>query len=106
MNIRLKEGRLFNKSIQTDRVESVIITKLFANKMNWNHPLQQTFEIDSVKRVVIGVVKDFQYEGYYSIMEPVLFTITPEETYKFISIKTEAGTEKQTEAFLKTAWKE
>ncbi|MEK6783799.1 MAG: ABC transporter permease [Bacteroidota bacterium] len=106
MNLRLKEGRLFNKSIQTDRVESVVITELFAKKMNWDHPLNETFEVDSVKRVVIGIVENFQYEGFYNIIEPVMFSSTPEENYRFISVKTEEGKEKQTEAFLKTTWKE
>jgi hypothetical protein len=106
MNLRLKEGRLFNKSIQTDRIESVVVTELFAKKMNWDHPLQQIFEIDSVKRVVIGVVKNFHYEAFYKIMEPVMFSIAPEENFRFISVRTEVGKEKQTEAFLKTTWKE
>lgn len=106
MNLRLKEGRLFNTAIQTDHVESVVITELFAKKMNWDHPLQQTFEIDGVNRVVIGVVKNFQYEAFYKIMEPVMFSITPEENYKFISVKSEPGSEKKTEAFLKATWKE
>ena len=106
MNLRLKEGRVFDKAIQTDRMESVIITELFAKKMNWDHPLQQTFELDGVKRVVIGVIKNFQYEGFYNVMEPVMFSITPEENYKFVSIRTEPGQEKQTESFLKATWKE
>jgi ABC-type antimicrobial peptide transport system permease subunit len=59
-----------------------------------------------VKRVVIGVLKDFQYESFYNVMEPAMFSITPEENFMFVSVKTEPGEEKQAEAFLKTTWKE
>jgi hypothetical protein len=38
--------------------------------MGWENPLNQTFEYDSIKRNVIGVVKNFNYTDFYRSVLP------------------------------------
>ena len=104
MNIRLKEGRSFDRTIQSDEVESVIINETFATAMGWSEPLGQSFELDSVKRFVIGVVKDFHYEGFYNILGPVLFRITQEDDFNFLAIQVSEGHLNKTQGQVKSIW--
>lgn len=106
MNFRLKEGRFFTKEIQSDFSESVIVTESFVEKMNWKEPLKESFEYDSVKRYVIGVVYDFHYNGFYNPVSPVMFTIANEDDFRFLALRTTQGKVEDTEAYLKQSWKE
>ncbi len=106
MNMRLKEGRFFKKEIETDNRESVIINESFAKHMNWRQPLKQSFEYDSVKYYVVGVVYDFHYSGFYNITLPVIFRVAPENNFRFLSLRTGPNKQAEVESFLKGAWKE
>ncbi len=105
MNVRLKEGRLFDKAIQSDVIESAVVNEKFVSTMGWKKPIGQVFEYDSVKRVVIGVVQNFHYDDFYRDILPVMFSVTTEENYNYMSIKVEAGNTLATEAWLREAWK-
>lgn len=91
MNIRMKAGRSFDPTIQSDEIESVIINETFAKTMGWTNPVGQLFQIDSVKRNVIGVVEDFHYEGFYDPLGPVLFRISSEDDFNFLVLQVRAG---------------
>ncbi len=104
MNIRLKEGRSFDQTIQSDEVESVIINETFAKTLGWSNPIGQAFELDSVKRYVIGVVEDFHYEGFYHVLGPVLFRIANEDDYNFLAIQVRAGHVYETQELVKSTW--
>lgn len=104
MNLRIKNGRFFDESIQSDKQESVIVNSVFAKEMNWDNPIGQSFEYDSIKRYVIGVVEKFHYDDFYASVSPVMFVITPEENFKYIVTKAESGTTVATEEFLRQSW--
>jgi putative ABC transport system permease protein len=106
MNIRLKEGRFFDKNIQSDIEEGVIVNESFVKKMDWKMPLKESVLLDSTKHYVIGVVKDFHYDGFYNPTGPVMFTICREDDFRFLSLRINQGSLIETEAFLKTTWKE
>lgn len=91
MNIRVIEGRSFDQTIQSDKVESVVINETFAKNMGWINPVGQFFELDSVKRSVIGVVDDFHYEGFYNVLGPVMFRIASEDDFNFLVLQVRAG---------------
>lgn len=104
MNIRLKEGRLFDRKIASDEIESIIINESFAEKMGWDKPIGQTIEFDSVRRNVIGVVEDFHYEGFYNALGPVLFRITPEDNYRYLVVNVKESHVNETQEQIKAAW--
>lgn len=104
MNIRLKEGRFFDRSIQSDADESVIINEAFAKKLGWDNPVGQYFEFDSLRRYVVGVVHDFHYEGFYNTLGPVLFRIVPEDDFNYLIVNIKPNQLNQTEAVIRSAW--
>lgn len=105
MNLRLKEGRLFDRAIQSDKIESVVVNESFVRKMGWTKPLNQSFEFDSLKRYVIGVVADFHNDDFYVKVDPAVFTISSGD-FRYLVVKAEAGRVKETFDFLKKRWKE
>lgn len=104
MNIRLKEGRFFDRSIKSDEIESIIINEAFAKKLGWDKPIGQTLEFDSLRRNVIGVVEDFHYEGFYSVLGPVLFRVIPEDKYNYLVVNVKESRLNETEDQIKQAW--
>lgn len=104
MNLRLKEGRLFDRNIQSDKVESVIINETFAKKLGWVNPIGEHFEFDSARRYVIGVVKDFHYEGFYNNLGPVLLRISPEDKFHYLTVQIKSGHLNETQDQIKSAW--
>lgn len=105
MNLRLREGRFFDTSIQSDLVESVIVNETLVRTMKWEKPLGQIVEHDSIKRVVIGVVADFHFRDFYKGLLPVMFTIVPESEFDYLAIKTSEAAAAETEAWLREEWK-
>lgn len=105
MNMRLKEGRFFDRNIQSDQIESVIVNEAFVEKMGWQgSAINQSFEFDSLKRYVVGVVENFHYDGFYDPLGPVLFRITPEEKFTYLTVQVRAGHLNETEDKIKSAW--
>jgi putative ABC transport system permease protein len=106
MNIRLKEGRSFDKTIQSDKIESVIVNETFAKTLGWTNPVGQVFEFDSVKRHVIGVVNDFHYEEFYHVLGPALFRIAHEDDFNFLAMQVTAGQVNDVQEQAKSVWAE
>lgn len=106
MNLRLKSGRLFDEKIASDHQESVVVNESFAKTMGWSQPLNQSFEMDSVKRYVVGVLEDFYYDDFYNAIGPVVITIAPENTFRVLAVKAEADQVGTVHEFIKKAWKE
>jgi ABC-type antimicrobial peptide transport system permease subunit len=106
MNFRLKAGRFFDKKIESDNRESVIVNEVFVERMNWTDPLSASFEFDSTRYYVVGVVHDFHYQGFYNVTLPVIFKVGPEENYRYLSVRATAGQTAETDYFLQQSWKE
>jgi ABC-type antimicrobial peptide transport system permease subunit len=106
LGLQIDEGRSFDKTIESDKVESVIVTDLFAKEMGWVNALNQEVKIDSSNYFVIGVLSNFYFEGFYDKMIPAVFMITPEENFRFIAMKVAAGEVSKTEEYVAGVWKE
>ena len=88
MNLRLKEGKFFEKDASYPSKYAVINEK-FAAKMNWDEPLGQRFtHNDSLDYYVIGVIEDFYTRNFHEEPNPAFFTIGQEEDFKFFIVKT------------------
>jgi putative ABC transport system permease protein len=106
MNLRLSEGRFFDKAIQSDQIESVVVNENFVRAMGWDNPINKIIKQDSIQRQVIGVVKNFHYTDFYREVLPVMFTITPESSFRYLALKVNEGSVEETETLLKSTWKE
>jgi ABC-type antimicrobial peptide transport system permease subunit len=105
MNIRLKAGRFLDETIESDKLESAVVNEKFVNKMGWTNAIGKSFLCDSVKRYVVGVVTDFYYDDFYNPLDPIVFTMAPQENFRYMVLKAETGKLMAAEEELKAVWK-
>lgn len=106
MNIRLIDGRLFEKEESNDQLNTVISAK-FAKKMGWVNPLEHSFTYDSTKYQVIGVVEDFHYNGFYSEVLPIFFVLDNDASkFRYFTAQVTPGHMLEVSESLEHAWRE
>ena len=106
MGIAVQEGRSFDKKIESDKVESIIVSALFVKEMGWESALNKEVKIDSNRYFVIGVLSNFYFESFTNKMIPAVFRIAPESNFKYLILKAAPGKVSGTEEFVAGVWKE
>lgn len=105
MQLRLIEGRLFDRRLATDQDQSIIINKKLVKNMAWQQPIGMNVVIYNTEYTVIGVVEDFHSEPFIDPIEPTLFRLCNKDEFSFITVRTKAGTAVQTAEYLEDTWK-
>jgi len=106
MNLRLKEGRFFDRSMPSDSVNSVVVNEAFVKMMGWTDGLNEFFRHEEKQWNVIGIVKDFHHDNFYYSIQPLMFTLVPEEKFRYMTIHVSGDQAKATEEKIRTWWKE
>ncbi|MBS1529838.1 MAG: ABC transporter permease [Bacteroidetes bacterium] len=78
LGVPLKAGRLFTNDISDQQTRTAVINQSAAKKMNLSDPVGEvvTFDgCDSIPVKIVGVVKDFNVQGFESAVQPVVYTI-------------------------------
>ena len=103
MGLELINGRGFKEHAESDR-QAVVVNELLIRNLNLTKPIGYQFEMDSIKYEVIGVLKDFHTESFFTKIQPTIFKIAKEKDYRYLSLRVKAGTEKDTYAALQAQW--
>ncbi|HEY0656640.1 MAG TPA: ABC transporter permease [Chryseosolibacter sp.] len=107
IGLELIEGRDFQKDSETDRKESIIITKRFADSFGWDNPIgKQVTWMDTVKLYVIGVVKDVYTNGLWREMDPLMIRYTTPDKYTHVIVSMPQEKVKDVNAFMEKEWKQ
>lgn len=107
MNLTLVEGRDFVKDSETDRKESVIITKSMADALGWSSPLgKELIYKDTTKLYVVGLVKDVYTRGLWQEMEPMMIRYTSPEKYTHLIVSGASSKIPEINKFMEKKWKE
>jgi putative ABC transport system permease protein len=85
----LVAGRYFSRDIGTDTATYIIMEET-ARRMGMKDPIGQTLTVWGSKGTVIGVVKDFHSANLHNALEPVIFVMKPQYTYR-VFVKYEDG---------------
>lgn len=106
LGLSLLEGRDFRRDLATDGL-SVVINETMARELGEENPLEVQFMLDgNLKISVIGVVKDYHFEGLNKTVEPIsLFMIPEEETMEYAYVKVAPSTLVQSFDKVEAAWK-
>lgn len=94
LGLKIIAGRDFSSAFPTDTTNAVLVNRSFASKMGWTSEeavgkwLQNTVR-DTAKRLIIGVVADFNYQSLKSDIEPLV--IAPNEDWRLALVKLAAG---------------
>ncbi len=95
-DIKLVDGRNFDKSITTDERLAFIINEAAANFLNWeSEAIGKNLELtvytgnaDVRKGKIIGVVEDFNFQSLYETVKPLVLYINKHQYYTdFLNIK-------------------
>jgi hypothetical protein len=106
MGMEIIEGRDFVRDSETDRRESIIITKKFADSFGWDKAVgREILWMDTVKLYVVGVVKDVYTQGLWREMEPVMIRYTSPDQYTHVIVSGPAAKINAINKFMESEWK-
>lgn len=109
MGLKITQGRSFNKNIETDYSNSLLVNQSFMNKYNWTSINGKTISLtnNNVEKTyhVIGVVKDFNITGVWQKIEPIMLKFSKNDN-KHLVINYAKNESKEVFAYVGKVWKQ
>jgi putative ABC transport system permease protein len=105
MGLDLLLGRDFIKDSRSDENESIIITENMAVLFGWKQPIGKEVILgDSVKLIVVGVVKNVYTQGLWREMDPMMIRYILPEKYDQIVVSADPEDVAAVNADMKNKW--
>lgn len=76
LGVELKSGRLLSREFPSDK-NAIVINETAAEILGFDNPIGEKLHMGSTYTIV-GVVKDFHFQGMYEKIHPFFFEIDPE----------------------------
>ncbi|MCO4291835.1 ABC transporter permease [Solitalea sp. MAHUQ-68] len=107
LKVSIIQGRNFSADYPSDSSHSVIVNEAFVKEAGWKDPLNQVvdFWYHNKKYNVIGVVKDYHFEGLGRKIGPQLFTMKKDNGYGIVFIKIKPHTETASLQYIEKVFK-
>ena len=89
MNLKTIDGRSFDKQMESDYENALMITEKMAAMYGWTskEALGKQIHIDSVTYSVIGVLKDFHTSELFDPLEPVAMKLAKDDRFQYLVIQ-------------------
>ena len=104
MDLNILEGRTFDKQLETDFSESVLITKKLMEEEQWTSGIGKKIETYGSTKTVIGVVEDFYPQNFFRNPVASVFHFEKPANYRVMKIKATTSELIKTNKFLKEKW--
>ena len=105
LDMKLVAGRSFDRSYGNDSL-TVMINEAMAKELGVKDPLNASINFDdSVKHSIIGVLKDYHFQGLDKKIEPITFFLKDDWKLHNAYIKVEPENLSQSMETIKAAWK-
>lgn len=105
MNMEIVEGRSFDREMQTDPQQAILINEAMVHELAWDEPLGKTITMGQQERQVIGVVKDFHFTNMRHKIEPLAMLYNPNGGGN-LAVKFTAANVSETMDYLQESWNE
>ncbi len=105
MGMEVAEGRMFDRDIQTDQQEAILINEAMAKELAWDDPVGKKIGFGQNQRTIVGVVKDFHFASMRFKIEPLAMFFTPNGGGN-LAVKFNAANVSETMDFVQKAWNE
>jgi ABC-type antimicrobial peptide transport system permease subunit len=107
MNISIIEGRDFIKDSETDKKESVLVSKEFIKQFGLkDNPVGKRLLLrDSIQLYIVGVVNDILTDGFWKPAAPVMLRYVGPEQYTQLVVSTSPAKLLAVNDFMKQEWK-
>lgn len=107
MGMTIVQGRDFSRDIPSDTTYAVLVNEAMVKRMGWKEPLGKRFIFNGpnnteIERKVVGIVKDYNQNSLYDVIEPLMIIMNSYNNYVFI--KTE-GDVRESIAAIESTWK-
>lgn len=110
MGLKIIKGRNFNKDMKTDYGHSVIVNESFLKKYGWGSFENKTIRMRTGDQEneysVIGVVKDFNENGVWRKISPMVLRFSDLSDNNNLIVKYAGGTASKTYKYVNKTWKE
>jgi len=107
MGLHLVDGRDFQKDSETDEKESVIVTEKLVESFGWDKAIgKELIWMDSVKLVVVGVVKDVYTQGLWREMDPMMIRFSRPEQYTHVIVNAPLNKLRDVNKAMEAEWKQ
>lgn len=83
MGIELVEGRNFDESIPSDANHAILVNETLVKKMGWKNAIGKRlrYEAGQEASYVVGVLKDFHFQGLQHEVESMIFWLPAPENF-------------------------
>ena len=105
MGMELVDGRIFDKEIQTDQQQAVMINEALAKELVWDEPVGKKLTFGETERTIIGVVKDFHFVSMRYQIEPLAMFYNPTRGGN-LAIKFQTDNVSEVMSYIKKSWEE
>ncbi len=82
--LELQEGSFFRS--ETDH-KSIVVNETLVRQLQLDLPIGHILELDSSKREIVGVLRDFHAYDFYNQVRPTVFSLAQEADYRFLTVK-------------------
>ena len=106
MGIRLLEGRRFDKNLETDFENAIIINQKLMQDQHWTSGLEKELQVGSRQYKVIGVSENLYTSSFFSKPPPSVFFFYKPEHFRVLKVKVAADKMLATNDYLKQKWVE
>jgi putative ABC transport system permease protein len=107
MGLQLVEGRTFRENAANDQ-QGVVLNATLAASIAPGVPASEvpglSFDIDSTRYEVVGVVADFHAYDLSNKIKPAFFSLADKDDYHYLTLKAKPGTEKAVYEALQGQW--
>ncbi len=121
MGMELKAGRNFDATIPSDANHAILVNETLVKKMGWDEPIGKRlrYQAGEEPSYVIGVMKDFHFQGLQHEVESMIFWLPAEENFnadywtnrnrklasRLLTINISGNNVPETLAYLEQEWK-
>jgi len=108
MGLELVQGRNFDPSLVTDSTESVLVNEALVRDFEMVDPIGQIIPGFSEESppVIVGVVKDYNFQSLYKEVAPVVLTMEPEWTHRFLLVRISPTNISDSIELLRSTWRD
>lgn len=103
MGIELTTGRVFQDHSEQDK-QKILVNEEFASNLMMDDPIGEVIKVDSARYEIIGVVKNFHNRDFDIKIQPIIFSLTDDEDFRFLSVKVSDGTQPEVYQALREQW--
>ena len=108
MKIDLVSGRDFSRDFQGDKARDTLgnfmVNEEVGKLMNIDDPIGRNFNFIGLHGTIVGVMKNFHFEGADQPIEPMAFALADTSYLNFILVRLKPGQTKEALAVVESAW--